>query len=145
DPEANIIFGSTFDQSLEGKVRISVVATGIEAMAGQMPRPVALSLVANAGRSMVPSNQATERSDSAPVPVPTVASQPAPSVGRRDIVGATALAMPSANPAMAAPQPSPVPAMMPPVVAEAPRAVSQPLAAPQAIGQPAASQPAPQL
>jgi len=145
DPEANIIFGSTFDQSLEGKVRISVVATGIEAMAGQMPRPVALSLVANAGRSMVPSNQATERSDSAPVPVPTVASQPAPSVGRRDIVGATALAMPSANPAMAAPQPSPVPAMMPPVVAEAPRAVSQPLAAPQAIVQPAASQPAPQL
>ena len=47
DPEANIIFGSTFDQSLEGKVRISVVATGIETMAGQMPRPVSLSLVSN--------------------------------------------------------------------------------------------------
>ena len=31
DPEANIIFGSTFDQSMNGKMRVSVVATGIEA------------------------------------------------------------------------------------------------------------------
>jgi cell division protein FtsZ len=39
DPEANIIFGSTFDQSLEGKIRISVVATGIDAQAMTQPRP----------------------------------------------------------------------------------------------------------
>ncbi len=31
DPDANIIFGSTFDDSLEGVMRVSVVATGIEA------------------------------------------------------------------------------------------------------------------
>ena len=31
DPEANIIVGSTFNQSLEGRVRVSVVATGIDA------------------------------------------------------------------------------------------------------------------
>jgi len=31
DPDANIIFGSTFDQSMNGKMRVSVVATGIEA------------------------------------------------------------------------------------------------------------------
>jgi cell division protein FtsZ len=31
DPEANIIFGSTFDEKLAGKMRISVVATGIDA------------------------------------------------------------------------------------------------------------------
>jgi len=30
DPDANIIFGSTFNDSLEGKMRVSVVATGIE-------------------------------------------------------------------------------------------------------------------
>ena len=30
DPDANIIFGSTFDESLAGKMRVSVVATGIE-------------------------------------------------------------------------------------------------------------------
>jgi cell division protein FtsZ len=32
DPDANIIFGSTFDEKLAGKMRISVVATGIEAV-----------------------------------------------------------------------------------------------------------------
>src|SRR5580700_8331239 len=31
DPNANIIFGSTFDEKLAGRMRISVVATGIEA------------------------------------------------------------------------------------------------------------------
>ncbi len=33
DPEANIIFGSTFDDRLNGKIRVSVVATGIGALA----------------------------------------------------------------------------------------------------------------
>ena len=31
DPDANIIFGSTFSPELEGKIRVSVVATGIDA------------------------------------------------------------------------------------------------------------------
>ena len=35
DPDANIIFGSTFDDKLAGKMRISVVATGIEVELGQ--------------------------------------------------------------------------------------------------------------
>ncbi len=30
DPDANIIFGSTYDPTLEGRIRISVVATGID-------------------------------------------------------------------------------------------------------------------
>ncbi len=30
DPNANIIFGATFDETLEGKMRVSIVATGIE-------------------------------------------------------------------------------------------------------------------
>ncbi len=33
DPDANIIFGSTFDETMEGRMRVSVVATGIEAVA----------------------------------------------------------------------------------------------------------------
>ena len=49
DPEANIIFGSTFDQALEGRIRVSVVATGIEAEAAEHPRPVSLSLVSSQG------------------------------------------------------------------------------------------------
>ena len=39
DENANIIFGSTFEESLEGKMRVSVVATGIEAEANVQPRP----------------------------------------------------------------------------------------------------------
>jgi len=41
DPEANIIVGSTLDTNMEGMMRVSVVATGIEAseMVGDMPAP----------------------------------------------------------------------------------------------------------
>ncbi|RMD60820.1 MAG: cell division protein FtsZ [Alphaproteobacteria bacterium] len=52
DPDANIIFGSTFDQSLEGRMRVSVVATGIDANAAEAPRPAPLSVVAGIGRGM---------------------------------------------------------------------------------------------
>ncbi len=39
DPDANIIWGSAFNNSLEGKIRVSVVATGIEADVATMPEP----------------------------------------------------------------------------------------------------------
>ena len=39
DDEANIIFGSTFDEELAGRIRISVVATGIGADASDVARP----------------------------------------------------------------------------------------------------------
>ncbi len=45
DPEANIIFGSTFDQSMEGMMRVSVVATGIDVDAETRPKPITLSVV----------------------------------------------------------------------------------------------------
>ena len=40
DPEAHIIFGSTLDPVLEGRMRVSVVATGIEVESSLQPRPV---------------------------------------------------------------------------------------------------------
>jgi len=39
DPDANIIVGSTFDTSLDGRMRVSVVATGIEVEEAQLNRP----------------------------------------------------------------------------------------------------------
>jgi cell division protein FtsZ len=39
DPDANIIFGATYDESMSGKLRISVVATGIDAAVGRLQRP----------------------------------------------------------------------------------------------------------
>ena len=43
DADANIIFGSTFDQTMSGKMRVSVVATGIEAAANVQARPLHLA------------------------------------------------------------------------------------------------------
>jgi len=39
DPDANIIWGSAFNNDLGGKIRVSVVATGIEADAMTAPQP----------------------------------------------------------------------------------------------------------
>jgi cell division protein FtsZ len=39
DQDANIIVGATFDETLEGVVRVSVVATGIDQVAGVKPTP----------------------------------------------------------------------------------------------------------
>src|SRR5258708_10374234 len=39
DPDANIIWGSAFNNDLGGKIRVSVVATGIEADALAAPQP----------------------------------------------------------------------------------------------------------
>ena len=39
DEDANLIFGSAIDDSLDGTIRVSVVATGIETIAGQAPLP----------------------------------------------------------------------------------------------------------
>ena len=39
DEDANLIFGSAIDDTLDGTIRVSVVATGIETLAGQAPLP----------------------------------------------------------------------------------------------------------
>jgi cell division protein FtsZ len=40
DADANIIFGSTFDDSVQGKIRISIVATGIDAAPRPTQKPI---------------------------------------------------------------------------------------------------------
>src|SRR5580693_3901176 len=50
DPEANIIFGSTFDEQLEGRMRISVVATGIDVANTVQPRPI-IALVSDRSKA----------------------------------------------------------------------------------------------
>src|SRR5476649_109200 len=51
DPDANIIFGSTFDQTMDGKMRVSVVATGIDAEVGRRTGSDQLRLVGAASTS----------------------------------------------------------------------------------------------
>jgi cell division protein FtsZ len=43
DPDANIILGATFDDSLEGTMRVSVVATGLSLEAGSETEPAAVN------------------------------------------------------------------------------------------------------
>jgi cell division protein FtsZ len=63
DPDANIIWGSAFNNDLEGKIRVSVVATGIDADAAAIP-------AAPAKVFAFPSARTVETPKPAPQPVP---------------------------------------------------------------------------
>lgn len=62
DPEANIIFGSTFDEKMEGIIRVSVVATGIDAEVGAQRKTVAQGMSHSFGTSF-PSHLDTGQSN----------------------------------------------------------------------------------
>jgi cell division protein FtsZ len=62
DEDANIIVGATFDETLEGIVRVSVVATGIDNLgATRQTLPAADSLIELAGRLGTDSHRSAER------------------------------------------------------------------------------------
>jgi len=66
DPEANIIWGSAFNPNLNGKLRVSVVATGIEQSAEQMQaasRPIDLGAARGPKKPVLPfsATEAEER------------------------------------------------------------------------------------
>jgi len=96
DPDANIIFGSTFQKELEGRIRISVVATGIESEAAAQPRPQVQTLVGKGGRVMsLGANPAT---------APTLVPMMAPAMQRPAVAPMSAAmmapAMPMADPTL---------------------------------------------
>jgi cell division protein FtsZ len=104
DPDANIIVGATFDESLEGIIRVSVVATGIDNTGTLRPQaaPAESALKELAGRMRAESTRLAERIERAP----------------------PAVAKPSALAPAAAPAPEPAPA---------PAVASAPVAAPASI------------
>ena len=67
DPDANIIVGSTFDASIEGKMRVSVVATGVRSQRAAQPLHEAESAIAAAAQPEPVSVQAAQS-----VPAPAV-------------------------------------------------------------------------
>ena len=76
DPEANIIFGAAFDPNLEGKLRVSVVATGMDGVALQIP----LNTVNTVKTPTAPAptfGLGYNRPEPAPAPRPIVAETPA--------------------------------------------------------------------
>ena len=69
DPDANIIWGSAFNNNMEGRIRVSVVATGIEADTGTTAQP---------GKVFsFPTSRAT--GVAVPTSAPATASTPVPS------------------------------------------------------------------
>ncbi|WP_439401744.1 cell division protein FtsZ [Bradyrhizobium sp. DASA03068] len=69
DPDANIIVGASFDESLEGIVRVSVVATGIDNLDPAQALPVETALTQLAGRLRNDGRRIADRIErSAPLP-----------------------------------------------------------------------------
>jgi cell division protein FtsZ len=149
DADANIIFGSTFDATMQGRMRVSVVATGIAAIAAQQPAPNYLSLdmnrpmqtgqpalsrpVAPVGRVAMPAPPPMVAAPATPPPAPPVMAPPVP-------MPAVAAAPPIAA-APAAPVAPPVMAMAPAPVVEAP--IPAQIMATEPVEAPASPPPAP--
>jgi cell division protein FtsZ len=141
DPQANIIFGSAFDESLKGRVRVSVFATGIDRQiaekpksepqrAAAPPRPAPVRMPIDAEKPVEPLYRpAAEHRAAAPAPQPASAPAPAavaaaPRIERRPSVADVVAAAPA--PAAEAPVPRralrDMPVPRPAARAEPPRA-----------------------
>ncbi len=57
DDEAEIIFGSAIDDALQGRIRVSVVATGIDTPVGQQAQPPRLKVVGGEDHMAMPAMQ----------------------------------------------------------------------------------------
>ncbi|MCC0017057.1 MAG: cell division protein FtsZ [Rhodobiaceae bacterium] len=125
DPDANIILGATFDEALEGMVRVSVVATGIKPEESQVEiagrQPAAMTMATSARTEVrSPKPVAAPAAAVAHKPAAESAPRPAPRPAPRDFSelsrelregfddGATA-AKPAPAPAPAATAPAPEP------------------------------------
>ncbi|MFN4154590.1 MAG: cell division protein FtsZ [Paracoccaceae bacterium] len=131
DPDANIIVGSTLDTNMEGMLRVSVVATGIDVAVAKAEQPVARRSMA----APLPSHL------TAPAPAEAPAAQPA--VTAQHVAGS-----PAAQPAPQPVQPAAhQPQLFDAVAARAPYApeaeeFSDELPAPAYRPQPSAAAPA---
>jgi cell division protein FtsZ len=116
DPQANIIFGSAFDETLKGRIRVSVFATGIDRQVAEKPKsePVRQTMA----------RPAPVRMPIEPAQAPPAAEPPAqrPAAEHRPVAVARAKA-PAAEPVQVEAHARPEPARV-----EAPR--TEPLRAP---------------
>ena len=121
DEEANIIFGSAIDETLSGRIRVSVVATGIDSPAqsqGERPRLVAVGGSALPMPQPIPlpmhaAGAVAMPAGAGPAPImggqPHPLRQPAPQlVSMADAMPETASMMESAQPGTPHPIPHPV-------------------------------------
>ena len=90
DPEAKIIFGSTFDEALRGTMRVSVVATGIDAEAAKLRALDGGRVIAMTATEPVPQEaeavEAPQAEEAASMDAaPEVAEAPMPQAAESDL------------------------------------------------------------
>lgn len=105
DQDAHIIIGSAFDKELDGLMRVSVVATGIDAAAAEAPRPQVLTVsdrIAPKTLPKAPKEEAIEEAPSRRVPAaqPSAAATAEPEAAKPTGVGPQRVVL-SAKPAAA--------------------------------------------
>ena len=112
DPDANIIWGSAFNNDLEGKIRVSVVATGIDADAVAVPAaPAKVFAFPGGGTRETAKPVAATPTSSAPAPIKVPTAAP------------VQIATPAPQPVAKAPEPAPAPVQpVSPRVVEGPAA-----------------------
>lgn len=97
DEDANIILGATFDETLDGIIRVSVVATGIDREEGMLGN----TFPSAATQSLIAETPAVIRT-------PEIASTPAPVEEKINVQDAAAKAMANLEKELAIPEPQPV-------------------------------------
>ncbi|MGB0927128.1 MAG: cell division protein FtsZ [Pikeienuella sp.] len=127
DPDANIIVGSTLDPDLEGTMRVAVVATGIDAVAGEMAPPRPERRPTQTNPIVLPQQQAAARRASA-----------APAAVERPVAAAPAEEAPApAQEAEVARKPTPTPTRQAVAQQNAARQPARPAPAPRVVAEPA--------
>jgi cell division protein FtsZ len=137
DPDANIIVGSALDENLSGSMRVSVVATGIDAIEGIARPPVLRPQVAAVASRPAPSPEpasieAAPKAAATPAPEPIPVAEEEPEAPRISEIMSrleeTRRAVPKAKPIA----PEPQAFAQPKAPAPAPEMSSEPFIAPPA-------------
>jgi cell division protein FtsZ len=120
NPDANIIFGATFDESLEDEIRVTVIATGFDEkdVEGEEAQPFSKMMQGNPNRTV----------QVQPAPTPVQPPQPAPTPVQPP--------QPTPTPVVQPPQPAPTPVQPPqpaPTPVQPPQPAPTPVQPPQPV------------
>ncbi|WP_265528924.1 cell division protein FtsZ [Sphingomicrobium marinum] len=90
DDDANIIWGSAFNQDMDGQIRVSVVATGIDGEEAAMPKPAATATTASTQPGKVFTFPTPKTAPTGPDDTPTQVSVPETANEEEEILDLTA-------------------------------------------------------
>ncbi len=118
DSEANIIVGSTLDTGMEGRMRVSVVATGIDAAVSNADTPLPRRSMAAPLAQPVAVEAPEPAVQEVPAPAAAVAHEEQPTFAELDVPAAAPAPEPQAQPAAFQPRVEPAAAAPQPAAAD---------------------------